>query len=243
MENNKKKANRYLFWGILIILIVIFIDFFILKPQMLKESDDMNLRLTIKNQYAEDKSKNDIDEERKDVNEINYGKKELKDRNDKTSDNHIDISQIASFKKSDKDVDLSPRIVSRYNDSESYSYQNDRESQEYRELQRIQDDIEDKENQNSSKNIKEPFFDRKAITYNKKPNFTYHGFYIIGDDRVAILKKSTGVLLTKIGDKVNNTNYKLMDLNNEKVVLRDISNKPKDYVIFLSDETKNMIAN
>lgn len=71
------------------------------------------------------------------------------------------------------------------------------------------------------------------------PDISYHGFFTMGNDKVAVLKKSDEVLLTKVGTKVRRTTFKLASITPEKVVVTDLSNKLKDFEIALADDTQS----
>ena len=70
-----------------------------------------------------------------------------------------------------------------------------------------------------------------------QPDISYHGFFTVGTDKVAILRKEDEVLLTKLGTKVRRTSFRLASISPEKVVVTDLSNKLKDYEISLADDT------
>lgn len=72
-----------------------------------------------------------------------------------------------------------------------------------------------------------------------KPDISYHGFYTVGNDKIAILRNSNELLLTKVGSKVRRTNYRLASISPEKVVVTDLSNKVRDFEISLADETES----
>lgn len=72
-----------------------------------------------------------------------------------------------------------------------------------------------------------------------KPDISYHGFYTVGNDKIAILRNSNELLLTRVGSKVRRTNYKLASISPEKVVVTDLSNKVRDFEISLADETES----
>ena len=72
-----------------------------------------------------------------------------------------------------------------------------------------------------------------------KPDISYHGFFTLGNDKVAILKKEEEVLLTKVGTKVRRTSFKLASISPEKVTMTDLANKLKDFEISLADETES----
>ena len=73
----------------------------------------------------------------------------------------------------------------------------------------------------------------------EKPDISYHGFFTVGNDRVAILRNSDEVLLTKVGTKVRSTTFKLASITPEKVVISDLSEKLRDFEISLADETES----
>ena len=73
----------------------------------------------------------------------------------------------------------------------------------------------------------------------EKPDISYHGFFTLGNDKVAILKKSDEVLLTKVGTKVRRTSFKLASISPEKVTMTDMANRLRDFEISLADETES----
>ena len=72
-----------------------------------------------------------------------------------------------------------------------------------------------------------------------KPDISYHGFYTVGNDKIAILRNSNEILLTRVGNKVRRTNYRLASISPEKVIVTDLSNKVRDFEISLADETES----
>ena len=72
-----------------------------------------------------------------------------------------------------------------------------------------------------------------------KPDISYHGFYTVGNDKIAILRNSNELLLTRVGNKVRRTNYRLASISPEKVIVTDLSNKVRDFEISLADETES----
>ena len=72
-----------------------------------------------------------------------------------------------------------------------------------------------------------------------RPDISYHGFFTMGNDKVAVLKKSDEVLLTKVGTKVRRTTFRLASITPEKVVMTDLSNKLRDFEISLAGETES----
>ena len=73
----------------------------------------------------------------------------------------------------------------------------------------------------------------------EKPDISYHGFFTVGNDKVAILKNSNELLLTRVGNKVRRTTFKLASISPERVVVTDVSNKLRDFEISLADETES----
>lgn len=72
-----------------------------------------------------------------------------------------------------------------------------------------------------------------------KPAISYHGFYTVGNDKIAILRKDEEVLLTKVGSKVRRTSYRLASVTPEKVIISDTTDQVRDFEISLSDETES----
>lgn len=118
---------------------------------------------------------------------------------------------------------LSPNIVHRFAANTVYPYKNSR---------------------NIFKEIEQPVTIVEAVQevieeVIEKPDISYHGFFTVGNDRVAILRSSDEVLLTKVGTKVRSTSFKLASITPEKVVISDLSEKLRDFEISLADETES----
>lgn len=72
-----------------------------------------------------------------------------------------------------------------------------------------------------------------------RPNLNYHGFFVVGKDKVAIFHDSEQVLLAKAGDNVRHTTFKVKSITAEKVNMVDVSGKLKDFEIWLVDSESN----
>lgn len=117
---------------------------------------------------------------------------------------------------------LSENIVSRFSANTSYPYSNGRNifmAMEAPEPVEVLEDIPEQ--------IVEEIIER--------PNISYHGFFTVGNDKVAILRNSDEVLLTKVGTRVNRTPFRLASISPEKVVISDVNEILRDFEIGLSD--------
>ncbi|MDD2997701.1 MAG: hypothetical protein EOM80_00460 [Erysipelotrichia bacterium] len=68
-----------------------------------------------------------------------------------------------------------------------------------------------------------------------RPEISYHGFFTLGNDRVAILKYANEVLLTKVGATLKSTPFSLRSVLPEKIVISDESETIREFEISLSD--------
>lgn len=118
--------------------------------------------------------------------------------------------------------ELSPNIVNRFRGNSAYPFRDGRNV--FKEIEKVE----------IVEVIKETV--EEVIS---KPDISYHGFFTVGNDRVAILRNSEELLLTKVGNKVRRTNYKLASITPEKVVVTDLSNKIRDFEISLADEAES----
>ncbi len=118
--------------------------------------------------------------------------------------------------------ELSPNIVNRFKGNSAYPFRDGRNV--FKEIEKVE----------IVEVIKETV--EEVIS---KPDISYHGFFTVGNDRVAILRNSEELLLTKVGNKVRRTNYKLASITPEKVVVTDLSNKIRDFEISLADEAES----
>jgi hypothetical protein len=73
----------------------------------------------------------------------------------------------------------------------------------------------------------------------ERPDITYHGFFTVGTDRVAILRFADELLLTKVGGALKRTPFFLRSVFPEKIVISDATESIKEFEISLSDKPKD----
>ena len=70
----------------------------------------------------------------------------------------------------------------------------------------------------------------------EKPNITYHGYYFVENEKVAFIKKSSEILLVKVGAKIKDTSFKITSISSDKIVIKDYLNNSTTLEINLSEE-------
>ncbi len=70
----------------------------------------------------------------------------------------------------------------------------------------------------------------------EKPNITYHGYYFVESEKVALLKKSSEILLVKVGAKIKDTSFKITHITSDKIIIKDYTNNSPSLEIPLSKE-------
>lgn len=68
------------------------------------------------------------------------------------------------------------------------------------------------------------------------PPFTYHGFFSLDNDKIAIIRTNNDLLMTKVGAMLRHTSYRLLSASTELIEIIDIDNNNFPYVIMLSRE-------
>ena len=69
-----------------------------------------------------------------------------------------------------------------------------------------------------------------------RPEISYHGFFTLGNDKVAILRFADELLLTKAGSLLKHGPFFLSSVMPEKIVIADRNREIKDFEISLSDK-------
>ena len=71
----------------------------------------------------------------------------------------------------------------------------------------------------------------------ERPDITYHGFFSLGPDKIAILKTSGQLLLTKVGMMLKSSPFKLGSVFPDHVVIVDTSETSKEFEVALSEKS------
>ncbi len=71
----------------------------------------------------------------------------------------------------------------------------------------------------------------------ERPDISYHGFFTLGSDRVAILRFADELLLTRIGATLKRTPFCLTEVTPEKITISDTSEEGmRDFEVALTDQ-------
>ncbi len=71
----------------------------------------------------------------------------------------------------------------------------------------------------------------------ERPDVAYHGFFTLGNDRVAILRFADELLLTKIGATLKRTPFCLTEVTPEKIIISDTSEEGmRDFEVALTEQ-------
>lgn len=73
----------------------------------------------------------------------------------------------------------------------------------------------------------------------ERPDISYHGFFTLGKDKVAILRLADELLLTRVGSTLKRTPFCLTSVFPEKIVISDTTDGVKDFEISLSDKKED----
>ncbi len=73
----------------------------------------------------------------------------------------------------------------------------------------------------------------------ERPDISYHGFFTLGKDKVAILKFADELLLTRIGSTLKRTSFSLTSVLPDRVVISDTTEGIKDFEISLSEKPED----
>ena len=68
-----------------------------------------------------------------------------------------------------------------------------------------------------------------------QPQVSYHGFFTVDHDRVALLRSSDELLMTRAGNLLSRTPYKLVSIHPEKIVIADTRASNRQFEITLSE--------
>jgi hypothetical protein len=72
----------------------------------------------------------------------------------------------------------------------------------------------------------------------ERPDISYHGFFTVGNDRIAILRFADELLLTKVGGALKRSPFFLRTVLPEKIIISDASESIREFEISLSEKTK-----
>lgn len=73
----------------------------------------------------------------------------------------------------------------------------------------------------------------------ERPEISYHGFFTLGDDKVAILRFADELLITKVGSMLKRGPFFLRSVLPEKIIISDINQEIKEFEVSLSAGTKD----
>ncbi|NLI78828.1 MAG: hypothetical protein GX442_20600 [Candidatus Riflebacteria bacterium] len=70
----------------------------------------------------------------------------------------------------------------------------------------------------------------------QRPDVTYHGFFVIGPDRVAILKRNGRLLLLRSGHGLPGSPFVLRAIESDRVVITDTGNADREFEVTLTPD-------
>ncbi|PKL50966.1 MAG: hypothetical protein CVV42_01305 [Candidatus Riflebacteria bacterium HGW-Riflebacteria-2] len=73
----------------------------------------------------------------------------------------------------------------------------------------------------------------------ERPDITYHGFFTLGTDRVAILRFADELLLTKVGGALKRSPFFLRSVFPEKIIISDATESIREFEVSLSEKPKD----
>ncbi len=78
--------------------------------------------------------------------------------------------------------------------------------------------------------------EEQTIDNYERPDISYHGFFSIGSDRIAILKSSDELMLTRIGNMLKSSPFRLGSVFPDRVVIIDTSETSREFEVALSEK-------
>jgi hypothetical protein len=81
------------------------------------------------------------------------------------------------------------------------------------------------------------FDDVEPVEIVERPDISYHGFFSLGTDKIAILKSADELLLTKVGTMLRRSPFKLGSVFPDHVVLIDTTEASREFQVALSENT------
>jgi hypothetical protein len=73
----------------------------------------------------------------------------------------------------------------------------------------------------------------------ERPEITYHGFFTLGRDKVAILRFADELLITRVGSILKKGPFILRSVFPEKIVIADVNRETKEFEVTLSATNKD----
>lgn len=73
----------------------------------------------------------------------------------------------------------------------------------------------------------------------ERPDISYHGFFTVGSDRVAILRFADELQLTKVGGALKRSPFFLRSVYPEKIIISDTTELIREFEVSLSDKPKD----
>ncbi|HOY65693.1 MAG TPA: hypothetical protein PLP29_02330 [Candidatus Ozemobacteraceae bacterium] len=70
----------------------------------------------------------------------------------------------------------------------------------------------------------------------ERPDISYHGFFTMGLERVAIIKVSGRLALSRLSSKIPDTPFRLQEIAADKVILTDTENDNRPFEVGLVDD-------
>lgn len=119
---------------------------------------------------------------------------------------------------------LSPEIDSRFDAVQVYPYLQSR-------------NIFNKIEKHAVESVQEILPDAEETL--ERPEISYHGFFTLGNDKVAILRFADELLLTKVGSILKRGPFILRSVLPEKIVISDMNEEIKEFEVSLSNNDKD----
>lgn len=71
----------------------------------------------------------------------------------------------------------------------------------------------------------------------ERPEISYHGFFSLGADKVAILKTTDQLLLTRVGAMLKSSPFRLASVFPDRVIISDTTETDREFEVALSENT------
>jgi len=77
--------------------------------------------------------------------------------------------------------------------------------------------------------------ENETPVFTERPDISYHGFFKVGKNKVAILKLANELTYSKLGSILKRTTFKLLSVTSDRVIVEDTSDEQRTFEISLAD--------
>jgi len=82
-----------------------------------------------------------------------------------------------------------------------------------------------------------PVYTEEVATPTSRPDITYHGFYNVGPDKIAIMRLAQRLLLARMGQRLDESPFVLELILGDRVLIRDLEHADDQFEVNLAEAT------